>query len=202
MPRVAGQIDQAKRAAVLDAASAVMGEKGLSASMEEIARRAGVSKQTIYNHYGCKARLIVALTDRRVHELTAPLAAPEAADQPEEALAAFSEALLTASVSPARTAFMRLVIEGASDLPDVARALYAAGHQATRSRLADFLRQEHAAGRLTVADPARAAEFFIGMTMGSYQTAGLLGVERPLSEAQVAEIARDAAARFVRAYAV
>lgn len=41
MPRVAGQIDLAKGEAILDAAVEVLGERGLAASMEEVARRAG-----------------------------------------------------------------------------------------------------------------------------------------------------------------
>jgi TetR/AcrR family transcriptional repressor of mexJK operon len=66
MPRLVGQIDLAKTEAILDAASEVLGERGLAAPMEAIARRAGVSKQTVYNHYGSKAELIRALVDRRV----------------------------------------------------------------------------------------------------------------------------------------
>ena len=73
MPRLAGQIDLAKTEAILDAASEVLGERGLAAPMEAIARRAGVSKQTVYNHYGCKAELIRALVDRRVDSITASL---------------------------------------------------------------------------------------------------------------------------------
>ncbi|HEY9219927.1 MAG TPA: helix-turn-helix domain-containing protein, partial [Phenylobacterium sp.] len=88
MPRVAGQIDLAKNEAILDAASEVLSLRGFTASMDEIARLAGVSKQTIYNHYGGKAELVRALAERRVHEVTAPLNAPEAAEHPEAALAA------------------------------------------------------------------------------------------------------------------
>ena len=40
MPRAPGQIDLAKTEAILDAAAQVFGERGLAASMEEIARRA------------------------------------------------------------------------------------------------------------------------------------------------------------------
>ena len=47
MPRLAGQIDVAKNEAILDAAVEVLAERGLSAPIEAIARRASVSKQTI-----------------------------------------------------------------------------------------------------------------------------------------------------------
>ncbi|MBW8890914.1 MAG: helix-turn-helix transcriptional regulator, partial [Burkholderiales bacterium] len=58
MPRIAGQIDVAKTEAILDAAVEVIGQRGLGAPMEAIAKRAGVSKQTVYNHYGSKAELV------------------------------------------------------------------------------------------------------------------------------------------------
>jgi hypothetical protein len=80
MPRIPGQIDVAKTEAILDAAVEVIGERGLSAPMEEIARRAGVSKQTVYNHYGSKAELVRALMARRVAQITAPLREPSAVD--------------------------------------------------------------------------------------------------------------------------
>ena len=64
MPRAPGQIDRAKNEAILDAAAEILSEKGLSAPMALIARRANVSKQTIYNHYGAKMDLIQALVQR------------------------------------------------------------------------------------------------------------------------------------------
>ena len=78
MSRSLGQIDLAKFEAILEAAGAVMSERGVQASVDEIARRAGVSKQTIYNHYGSKADLARAIADRRLHEVRAVLDAPGA----------------------------------------------------------------------------------------------------------------------------
>ena len=76
MARVAGQIDLSKNEAILDAAIDVLGERGITAPMEAIARRACVSKQTIYNHYGSKAELVRTMAERRVHEMTAPFDMP------------------------------------------------------------------------------------------------------------------------------
>ena len=70
--------DRAQQRARAIVAVEVLGERGLGASMEEVARRAGVSRQTIYNHYGSKAELIRALVDRRVAYITAPLEMPGA----------------------------------------------------------------------------------------------------------------------------
>ncbi|EHN76679.1 TetR family protein, partial [Streptomyces coelicoflavus ZG0656] len=54
MARRRGQVDEKKSEAILEAAATLFAEKGLSASMEEIARLAGVSKQTVYNRFASK----------------------------------------------------------------------------------------------------------------------------------------------------
>ncbi|MCR5878098.1 TetR/AcrR family transcriptional regulator [Phenylobacterium sp. J367] len=202
MPRVAGQIDLAKTEAILDAAVEVLAERGLSASMEEIARRACVSKQTIYNHYGSKAELVRAMVDRRVHEMVAPLETPEGQADPELALAGFGRILLAKLLEGALgRGFFRAAILGAAEAPEVAKAVYEAGPRQSRQRLAEFLELETRAGRLACPDPMEAAEFYAGMVIGSYQTAALLGVDRGLDAAKVDRIATEAAARFLKAYA-
>lgn len=202
MPRVAGQIDLGKQEAILDAALEVMGERGLSASLEAVARRAGVSKQTIYNQFGSKAELVRAMSERRVHEITAALLSPDAADNPVEALAGFARALLAVVYQTKGSNLFRAAILHAADMPDVARAMWEAGPKASRAQLAQFLARETAAGRLNCPDPQEAAEFFGGMVSGTYQTAMLLRVDLALDDAKIERLAREAAARFLRAYAV
>ena len=54
-------VDMAKRQAMIRAAQDVFVNKGLeAASLEEVAAHAGVSKLTIYNHFGSKDELFVA----------------------------------------------------------------------------------------------------------------------------------------------
>ncbi|ODT86157.1 TetR/AcrR family transcriptional regulator [Phenylobacterium sp. SCN 70-31] len=201
MPRIAGRIDLSKNEAILDAAVEVLTERGVSASMEEIARRAGVSKQTIYNHYGSKAELIRALMARRVHEITASLETPGAAENPREALAAFARILLEMAMTSRAVAFMRMAMLDATRLADMGVAVFEAGPRASRRKLAQFLALETAAGRLNCPDPQEAAEFFAGMVLGSYQTASLLGVDTTLDDFRIDRLAREAAHRFLRAYA-
>lgn len=199
MPRAAGQIDVAKTEAILDAAGDVLTERGLSAPIGEIARRAGVAKQTIYNRYGGKAELIRAMIERRVDLIAAPLLAP-GADHPEETLATFGRGLLHAITQDRGAAVMRVSVQGAAELPDVAQSVFEAGPRGSRRRLADYLRQEAAAGRLVIEDPGQAAEFFAGMVIGSHQLAVLFGVPMALSDDKIDHVAREAAKRFVRAY--
>lgn len=201
MPRVAGQIDVAKNEAILDAAIEVMSERGWGAPLEEIARRAGVSKQTIYNHYGSKTELAREMAERRSHEVREVLDAPGALERPEESLAAFARLLLSVVLNPRGLALYRMAMLATATMPDVAHAIYEAGPRASRLRLADYLRLENAAGRLSCPDPLQAAEFFAGMVLGRYQTASLLGEAVELTEPEIERVAQEATARFMRAYA-
>jgi len=201
MARLVGQIDVSKNEAILDAALEVMAERGLGASMEEIARRASVSKQTIYNHYGSKAELARAMSERRAHEVSAVLGAPGAVDRLEESLAAYAKLLMTAVLNARGMAIYRMAMLAATTMPEVARAIYEAGPKASRQRLADFLRLENAAGRIDAPDPLEAAEFFAGMVLGRFQNAALLGMPIALSDDEMDRVAKEATARFMRAYA-
>jgi AcrR family transcriptional regulator len=200
MPRVAGQIDVAKTEAILDAAVEVIGQRGLGAPMEAIARRAGVSKQTVYNHYGSKAELIRALMGRRVAIITAPLRAPDAIDNPREALEGFARSMLE-TVLTKRYAIMRLAIQGAAEMPEVAREIFEAGPRQARRQLAAFLAEETRLGRMDVPDPEQAAEFFGGMVMGHHQLRSLLGQPPQKTAEQLAAQAAEAAGRIKRPYA-
>lgn len=202
MPRAAGQIDVAKNEAILDAAAVTLSVQGVSASMAAIARRAGVSKQTIYNHYGSKTDLVQALCARRVQEMTMGLTAPDAMLHPEEALTTYGRSLLRGMAEEQGAAFLRMAISAVASLPEVARAFFEAGPRTSRAQLADFLRTETEAGRLACPDPLEAAEFFGGMVLGSYQTAALLGVDRGLDDSKIDRIVSEAALRFLKAYAV
>lgn len=185
---------------MLAAAEAVISERGFAAPFEAIARRAGVSKQTVYNHYGGKAGLVRELIRRRVEELTAPLSEPRAGLTTEAALAAFARSMLEIIESPLNLALTRLAIQGASDLPDIAEAIHVAGHLVTRERLAAFLGAEARAGRLIVEDADEAAELFSGMVRAS-QLRGLLGLPLDTRPESVARRSAAIARRFVAAYA-
>lgn len=201
MPRVAGQIDVLKNEAILDAAIEVMSEQGLGAPLAEIARRACVSKQTIYNHYGSKAELARAMSERRAHEVAEVLDAPGAIENPAETLTGYARLLMRAVLNPRGMAIYKMAMQASASMPDVAEAIYEAGPRASRLRLAEFLRLETAAGRLRTPDPLQAAEFFAGMVLGRYQTPSLLGVSIGLTEEEIGQVSSEAAARFMRAYA-
>lgn len=197
MPRAVGQIDETKTEAILDAASLLFAEKGAGVSIEQIARRAGVSRQTLYNRFPSKAEIGRALAARRSDALTAPL---RSGGEPEAVLAAFAAGLVDKIINTDARVSMRGVALMSPHAPDVAAAIYDAGPAEGLRRLTAWLAAQDKAGRLSVPDPASAAEMFVGMALGHGHLRAILGVAHPPKDirAHSAEIAQ----RFMRAFAV
>ena len=74
---------------VLDAAAEVFAEQGPSASVNEIARRAGVGHATVFRRFPTKDALIRAVVDVRIAELNALADEALAADDPGAAFTTF-----------------------------------------------------------------------------------------------------------------
>ncbi|RAO08897.1 hypothetical protein MED15_06361 [Micromonospora noduli] len=71
------------RAKVLAAAETVLGEQGLTARMDEIARRAGVGVGTVYRHFATKEALYAAIVSARVDLLLDEAARLRVAAEPQ-----------------------------------------------------------------------------------------------------------------------
>ncbi len=197
MPRALGQIDARKHQAILSAAFEVLAERGFGASIEEVARRAGVSKQTIYNHYHSKTELVRIIVERRRSAVTATLDEAPSDQATEVTLAQYATKILDSMLSPGAQQLMRMAITSSTDMPDLARAIYEAGIGAASRQLADYLSRRP---ELEVENPRRAADVFVGMATGRLQTRLLMGVESGFEPDQVEARATEAAVRFVRAY--
>jgi AcrR family transcriptional regulator len=135
-----------RRAAILDAAMTVFAERGYhAASIDEIAREAGVSKALIYEHFASKQALWASLLDAQAAEIFRRLAAGAATAEPGEVrLRAGVDAFLT-FVEERRGAWRMLFREAAD--PEVAAFL-----DRVRGQVAGVV------AALIAAEPATAAE--------------------------------------------
>jgi AcrR family transcriptional regulator len=79
------------RALILDAARAAFADGGLDVGVEEIARRAGVGKGTLYRRFPTKEALVRAIFDDILVEFERLAAAAGEDPDPSEAFAAFLE---------------------------------------------------------------------------------------------------------------
>ena len=196
MPRAVGQIDEAKTEAILDAASHLFGEKGVLASMEQIARRAGVSRQTLYNRFPNKLEIGRALAARRSDAISAPL---RAGGDPETVLTALATGLLDKLCRSDAGASLRGVALMSPEMPELADAIYQAGPAEGLRRLTAWLAEQDRLGLLSVPDPDAAAEMFAGMVLGHGHLRSVLGVAHPDFDRQTR--AHETARRFMKAFA-
>ncbi|MCF6473371.1 TetR/AcrR family transcriptional regulator [Nonomuraea sp. MG754425] len=90
-------IDPARtRATILRAATAVLYERGLDGvGVAELCARLGISKETLYRHFGAKDGLVEAMLQERSRRVTRRLAevVEQAGDDPREQLTALFDAL-------------------------------------------------------------------------------------------------------------
>lgn len=197
MARRQGQVDEKKSAAILDAATTLFADKGLAVTMDEIARIAGVSKQTVYNRFASKLEIAQALANRRSDAIAAPL---RGEGEPAAVLETLALTLLDKVCHPDKVGSMRGVALVSVEAPEIARAVYEAGPRRGVRLLAAWLAEQTRLGRLDVPEPEEAAEMFTGLVLGHGHLRAMLDVPQIAPDRRAAR-AREAARVFLAAYA-
>jgi len=196
-------LSAAKRRDILRAANEVFLAQGyLAANMDEIATAAGVSKATVYKHFGNKKALFEDIIRGRVDGLFSPLyVALSAGGSVTEVLTAFAREYVDLFLQASSLALYRVVIFEAGHNDELGPNSYRVGGAVTIQRIAEFLENQMKEGRLAIPDPIIAAEHFIGLLTGHLQLRALLGVD-PDPSPKDREAHIDAAvSMFLRAYA-
>lgn len=191
----------AKHAAILSAATEVFLREGYArASVDAIAQRAGVGKQTVYKHFGDKQQLFLAVVEHA--HAASPL---DKADlitdtgDPQADLTAAATWLIRAVTSPEIAALHRLTIAELTHHPDLLRTWRDEGRsQVLIDAVAAYLTACDRRGTLSVPDPATAARQFVLLASTEGQVRSLRGTET-LSAQEIGDIARDTADLIVRA---
>ncbi len=193
-----------KHDAITRAASEMFLAEGFDhASLDQIAQRAGVSKQTIYSHFADKEALFKAICGELTEKLTVPLRQPPKAGASLEAmLVRLGDDTLAMMLHPAALDLHRLVISAAARFPELGRAAYAAGATRMVADLAALLTQRAQSGDglarpLAVNEATVLAEQFGGMLRGFHQVRALLGVA-PLAARERRAYVRSCVALLLR----
>ncbi len=196
-------VSERKHRAIQEAGKSVFLRLGYEfASMDLIAAEAKVSKQTIYNHFHSKDELFKAIITDMTMTLIGPLSVRDAAkSSPGQLLRALGRQFLALMLEPSSLALYRLIVAELTRFPELGGELYGAGAGRLISLLADYLAWETENGRLAVAEPARAAEQFIGMVTGRVQLRALLGVAARMSDEEIARRVDHAVSGFLVLYA-
>lgn len=160
MARPAKQGPARTRPRIVRAAWEAFREKGYRASLEEVAARAGVARQTLYNHFPGKQLLFGEVVRHATRSILVTL---EGGESLRETLIAFGRALRERVLSPDGIAVYRTLVAEAATFPELAGHFFAEGPVATRDRLAEVLAAAMRKGLIRRDDPAFAAEMLIAM---------------------------------------
>jgi TetR/AcrR family transcriptional repressor of mexJK operon len=175
MPKSIDGTSTTGRLRLLEAAAEAFMEEGYRASLDRIAARAGVARQTIYNHFQSKEALFEEVIRTTMHQVLVTLEAEDGDLRTN--LMHFAKVYREKVLSPSALATFRALIAEAPRCPELARSIFAAGPAQTVSHLAHFLDNAMAAGHLRRDDPAVAAELLIGMLVGYDRLRGLMNAE-------------------------
>ena len=195
-----------KRTAIVQAALDLFLRDGFArTSVDAIAAAAGVSKRTIYNHYGDKETLFLSVIGDTydsmigtVEDLMDKYLTDLPDDEVEAGITTFSrEVAMFAARAPQRSAMIRLMMAEAPHFPPL-RVVQMRPRSITGA-IAERLIRLAARGLLDVPEPTEAANHLFALTMGQMNNRTLFGA-LPLSDAEITAMATSGAQAFLRAY--
>ena len=195
-----------KRAAIVQAALHLFLRDGFArTSVDAIADEAGVSKRTIYNHFGDKEHLFLSVigdTYDLMIGVVVEMMRKHLTDIPDgevqEHIVAFAREVATlAARSSERSAMIRLMMTEAPHFPQLRE--HRMRPQGITGAIAEQLVKLDARGLLDVSEPIEAANHLFALTMGQMNNRSLFGAFPPTDE-EISYMAASGARAFLRAY--
>ncbi len=196
--------DLVKRAAILEAAKRMFVQHGFErVSMDQVAAEAGVSKLTVYSHFGDKDSLFAeAVRAHCEQNLPARLFESEPGTPLRERLLAIGQAFFAMVMTPEAVAGHRVLCSPQVAARGMAGMFWEAGPERVKAAFRSLLEDRIARGELEIDDPARAAGHFFALLKGDLHAQAVLGCEgSDCCEAAQAYVA-SVVDLFLRAYAV
>lgn len=184
------------RERVLRAATSSFLAHGYGSSVDVIARRAGVAKQTVYHHFPSKDELFKEVARDLAKRVLVELEA-----EPHDVratLARFGLAYRKRVLGAQGIATFRALVPEVPRFRALARSMYWASAGEAVRRVAGYLEKAMAAGQLRRDDPQLAAEMLLGMLVGHDRVKRLFAVTS--SEESDAQRTARVIDCFLRAY--
>ena len=173
------------------------------ASMNDIARAAGVSKGTLYVYFDSKEALFEALIRHDRTRQAEQLCQFDADDHDvASVLARFGGQLIEIMTRPSHVAHLRTVLGVVPKFPQIGRAFYEAGPRVAIQRLSAYLAAQVASGVLEMDDTEYAAQQFLELCKTGIYTSVLFGVIKQPQPSDIGESTAKAVAFFLKAYGI
>lgn len=195
---------QARRDAILETAAELFKEMGYErASMNELAKRCGGSKATLYGYFPSKEQLFVAVVEAiaTVHLLDAvkELSSGEKAPQTLEAqLTRFGERMLDVLTNDESALAVYRMVVAEAGRSDVGKLFYESGPAEATEAIAGFMKAAMDRGELRRADPKVAAHQFLSLVTAENDMRQFQRNPPPLSHKQIRPMVSRAVETFLR----
>lgn len=192
-----------KAAQVLAAAGELFRAEGYGAtSMDAVARRAGVSKATVYAHFSGKKELFAAMIAARAERLADDITAATADSAGvEQRLQRLARRILGFLLDPATIATYRVVVAEAARFPEVGRTFHESGPARLRAYVGGYLGAAAERGELSIGDVNAAASQFIALTIADLHMRALFVPAQAPDPAELDRQAASATAAFLKMHA-
>jgi AcrR family transcriptional regulator len=201
-PTTATDEDSAKRRQIVGGARAVFLSQGFdAASMNDIARAAGVSKGTLYVYFKDKEQLFEAIVENECETQAEGIFELDANDHDVQAvLTRLGLAYIRFLCRPEKASAIRIVIAIAERMPELGRRFYEQGPGRGIAKLAAYIKAQVEAGILVVEDCEVAAAQLIEAYQAMLFKSMVFNFVREPSEEQIARVVPIAVKVFLAAY--
>ncbi|MER8630336.1 MAG: TetR/AcrR family transcriptional regulator [Mesorhizobium sp.] len=192
---------------IIQAATAAFIGKGYDGtSMEEIATRAGASKQTIYKHFTDKETLfgeVVLSTATQVNDVIESVTTLlSEAKFMEGGLQQLARRLVTMLLDEELLKLRRLIIANADRMPQLGRSWYEKGFERMLASTASCFQKLTDRGLMQTSDPRLAASHLFGMLLWIPMNEAMFTGSNPRSKAELERHADASVEAFLVAYGV
>jgi TetR/AcrR family transcriptional regulator, mexJK operon transcriptional repressor len=173
------------------------------ASVDDIARAAGVSKATLYSYFSDKRELFREITRvecERMAETT--LARIDFNAPPREVFTTAAHSLTRFLLSNFSLQMFRTCVAEAARFPELGQAFYQNGPEMGRARMVVYLKLAIERGQLHDVDPDMIAEQFSELCRARLWSRAIFGVQTSFSEVEIDEVANHAVETVLARFAV
>ena len=171
------------------------------ASVDAIARAAGVSKATLYSYFADKTLLFMAVAKaecRTQIDEAGAILSPDA--RPEDALRAAGHRITAFVLSEFGRSIFRMCVAESDRFPELGREFFRTGPAVMRAQMCDYLRLAAGRGELVIDDVELAADQFVELCHAVLFVEMVFGVRRSASAAEIERVVEGAVGTFMARY--
>ena len=187
---------------ILDAAQQLFFKHGYDeTSLEQIIKQTGGSRRSIYNEFGNKQGLLMAVINRHVNHQAQMLTSINRALSPEAALNDVCFRFAKGMLSQTLVSLFRLVVQQVVKLPELGDLIFQKGPTRAVVPLADYLDELTEQGDIVVTNAHFSAQMLLKMAEGPLHTRSLLLPDFTASDDEIAMQVAQAVSIFLKAHA-